>query len=292
MGSALHPENEHRLGHMDTTSKQSKTSIDHRSVITEGIKSLLVTDTSMSDEVSEEFDPLTHPAALPSTSVSGQRGQQLVEYRVYIKLTLRHHGSAPARSARNGLFFFSNSHDWAMAAHAIHEELRDRVKWSTVIPVANPKERKQKDPLLTIPFHFSECKGISESLLHWDGKVQTIRSILIVVLDGASDEDIFWNSGLEMVSILIGAFTDTERLVSEYAEATIGELFGVYVYFVTKLILKDCGRDGYAKSWGVYCLMTAIDLVRRKYPFDSTVWVVPTTRKYAQAAGSHYSQGI
>jgi len=156
-----------------------------------------------------------------------------------------------------------------------------------------------------------------------------IDSLLILALDETRNEDMFWTAGVEFMSILIGggsgsdgdeassAFTDTDRLVSEYPESTDAtKLFGSFVYFLTRLILMACmanyanydsesppeagaapynnnhhfdpgmagpgGRSSYYP--GVASMMRAIDLVRRKYPFDSSVQTVPMMRHHARAA--------
>ncbi|KAG2004235.1 hypothetical protein CC2G_002812 [Coprinopsis cinerea AmutBmut pab1-1] len=251
----------------------------------------------------------TEPNAPPPVTGSVTNCQ----HRVYAKIALRRHDSI-------GLFYFSSAQIWGVAAHIIYETLHDKIQW-------DPHMRKE--PLLILPFEFYERTPGSQS-----GASPGIptSATLILALDETINEDVFWMAGMEFVTILCGAFTDRERLVSEYEESTRAEYVAAYVHYVTKYILQayvvpepegastmvggtnnlllqapevalgdrlqrvrssgssvghgaSSGQELAASAYpGVASMMRAIDLVRRKYAFDSSVFAVPQMRQFARSA--------
>lgn len=271
-------------------------------------------------------------------------------YRVYTKIASRSHDSI-------GLFYFGSPQSWGAAAHVVYEALHDRIQWAPhmrreavlVFPfgyfgeVISEKEKEQevKPGNVVHPSSSSTKSSTSKGkgketsttpdrpiAINKVRKQIYIESFLILALDETRNEDMFWTAGVEFMSILIGAgdeassaFTDIDRLVSEYPESTdANRLFGSFVYFVTRLILLACTANydpeappeaGAATSTynnfnnlnnhhfdpgmagpvssdscypGVASMMRAIDLVMRKYPFDSSVHTVPMMRDHARAA--------
>ncbi|KAF6754062.1 hypothetical protein DFP72DRAFT_900282 [Ephemerocybe angulata] len=209
----------------------------------------------------------------------------LQQFRVYAKVALR-------RQDAIGLFYFSDPRTWGTAAHIIYEALHDKITWSP---------HMRKEPILVLPFEFFDMSPGSDPI--------PTSATLVMAMDDTINEDVFWMAGMEFMTIFVGAFTDTERLLSEYSESTDRDLFGTYVFFVTKLILKACtapdppsprtktetilnagGGHGVEPAHGsetypgVASLMRAINIVRGKYAFDSSVHTVPLMRQYARNA--------
>ncbi|KAM6495937.1 hypothetical protein JOM56_008643 [Amanita muscaria] len=272
-------------------------------------------------------------------------------YRVYTKIASRSHDSI-------GLFYFGSPQSWGAAAHVVYEALHDRIQWAPhmrreavlVFPfgyfgeVISEKEKEVKPGNVVHPSSSSTKSSTSKGkgketsttpdrpiAINKVRKQIYIESFLILALDETRNEDMFWTAGVEFMSVLIGAgdeassaFTDIDRLVSEYPESTdANRLFGSFVFFVTRLILLACTANdanydseappeaGAATSTynnfnnlnnhhfdpgmagpvssdsyypGVASMMRAIDLVMRKYPFDSSVHTVPMMRDHARAA--------
>lgn len=288
------------------------------------------------------------------------------QYRVFAKIALR-------RSDAIGLFFFSSAQVWGTAAHIIYEALHDKIHWTPhmrkepflVLPFQYHYKHKVSTSRLSLTDHRGQrasplVEGYAgmkadnggrdpdnthnehRILDHTPGDLmedsQRTRTIttatLILALDETINEDVFWMAGMEFLTIRCGAFTDTERLVSEYPDSINGHLIGEYVHCVTKQILKALrwkptplpqfhrkelpnpdegmsttsvsdgldrqptlqehhqpgvhGRGGngigYDEFTGVASMMRAIDIVRRKYAFDSSVFSVPLLRQYAKSA--------
>ncbi|KAF6754135.1 hypothetical protein DFP72DRAFT_900477 [Ephemerocybe angulata] len=208
--------------------------------------------------------------------------EQAPQYRAYAKLAVR-------RKDAIGMFYFSTWREWGAAAHIIYETLHEKIAWAP---------HMRKEPILVLPFEFldSSCSRPAHT-----------SATLVMAMDETINEDTFWVAGMEFMTIVVGAFTDPDRLVSEYPEASNGQHLGAYVYAVTKLILQACSAQEPSSPWteadedvegpdriaqvqaqelypGVATLMRSIEIVRRKYALDSSVPTVPLMRQYAKKA--------
>jgi len=209
---------------------------------------------------------------LPISAISGDH--PLPHYRVYAKFALRNIQAM-------GMFYFSHPQTWGMAAHVIFEALHGLVLW---------QPHMRCEPLLCLPFQFYDIRH--QSTVGGANQPVTVSAQLVLAIDETRHEDIFWSAGMEFISILMGAFSDTTYLCSESEYATQVDLVGIYVYHVTKMILMASqsgeggaeGDDGASGCPGVVSMMRAIDLVRGKYPSDSSESALAMMREQASAA--------
>jgi hypothetical protein len=176
------------------------------------------------------------------------------------------------------MFYFGQAQVWGIAAHVIYEALHGLVPWQ-------PDMRRE--PLLRLPFGFHGIGNHNKM-----EEPMRINGLLILAIDETRHEDMFWSAGMEFVSILMGAFTDTVRLCSEYEDATHVNLVALYVFHVTRLILMasrtsdgaEGGESSVVRYPGVVSMMRAIDLVRGKYPLDTSEFALAAMRQQSFAA--------
>ncbi|KAF5337133.1 hypothetical protein D9611_003053 [Ephemerocybe angulata] len=229
------------------------------------------------------FEPSRSERSLGIDAVSPISESELTpRHRVYAKLAVR-------RNDAIGMFYFSTWREWGAAAHIIYETLYETIAWAL---------HMRKEAILVLPFEFldSSCSEPAHTF-----------ATLVMAMDETINEDTFWVAGMEFMTIVVGAFTDPDQLVSEYPEASNGDHLGAYVYAVTKLILQACSAQEPSSPWteagenveapdriaqvqaqelypGVATLMRSIEIVRRKYALDSSVPTVPLMRQYAKKA--------
>ena len=189
-------------------------------------------------------------------------------HHVYAKFALRD-------TQAIGMFYFSQAQVWGIAAHVIYEALHGLVPW---------QPHMQREPILCLPFQFYDKRDQSMAV---NGQPITTNALLVLAIDETRHEDIFWSAGMEFISILMGVFTDTTHLCSESEFASDLDLVGVYVHHVIKMILLSShtgNAEGRVSYPGVVSMMRAIDLVRAKYPFDTSEFALPIMRSHALAA--------
>jgi hypothetical protein len=201
-------------------------------------------------------------APLPIPAPSRDNSQLL--YRVFTKFALRD-------TQAIGMFYFSQAQVWGVAAHVIYEALHGLVPWQ-------PSMRRE--PFLRLPFGFYST-GYQNNMKE---PPSTINGLLILAIDETRHEDMFWSAGMEFVSIVMGAFTDTVRLCSEYEDATDVNPVALYVFHVTRLILLASRNGAEGRYPGVVSMMRAIDLVRGKYPLDTSEFALAIMRQQGLAA--------
>ncbi|TFK38960.1 hypothetical protein BDQ12DRAFT_722813 [Crucibulum laeve] len=216
--------------------------------------------------------PSSQTPSFVSSSIGGPKADHNeftpgLRYRVYTKFALRH-------TYAIGMFYFSRPQAWGMAAHVIYEALHGRVLW---------QPHMHREQYLCLPFEFLDYGSGKNSPSNEDKDGIPISALMIMAIDETRHEDMFWSAGIEFVTIILGAFADTTYLCSEYEDATNVNLVGLYVYHVTRLILLASHNGGVDAHPGVVSMMRAIDLVRGKYPFDTSEFAL----RVLQAQSSH-----
>ena len=152
------------------------------------------------------------PLPLSEVHTSGQS-----HHHIYAKFALRD-------TQAIGMFYFSRAQAWGMAAHVIYEALHELVLW---------QPHMHREPLLCLPFQFYNRRD--QNMI--GGSQPITNALLVLAIDETRHEDIFWSAGMEFISILMGMFSDITYLCSESEYASNIDLVGLYVHYVTKMIL-------------------------------------------------------
>uniref|UniRef100_D8PRE3 BRCT domain-containing protein n=1 Tax=Schizophyllum commune (strain H4-8 / FGSC 9210) TaxID=578458 RepID=D8PRE3_SCHCM len=140
-----------------------------------------------------------------------------VEYRLYAKVAVRNMEAI-------GMFYFSRTEEWAMAAHVIHTVVRrylGDMGWQH--PVG-------KEPVCEMDF---EVMRSAE-----ERQPKVVHALLLILVDALRHEDLFWYTGQEICAIIMECFTDARHIPSEHPMATETWVICEWVYIVCGIALR------------------------------------------------------
>ncbi|KAL1699519.1 hypothetical protein EV121DRAFT_216059 [Schizophyllum commune] len=142
-----------------------------------------------------------------------------VEYRLYAKVAVRNMEAI-------GMFYFSRTEEWAMAAHVIHTVTRrylGEMGWQH--PVG-------KEPVCEMDFELMRSADSDE------GPPKVVHALLLILVDALRHEDLLWYTGQEICAIIMECFTDARHVPSEHPMATETWVICEWVYIVRGLALR------------------------------------------------------
>jgi hypothetical protein len=155
------------------------------------------------------------PTSSPSAILPGPPRPPLASasnFPIYFKFASRGSGAMD-------IFYFSNSNDWIMAAHAISKVVKPTLKSDDL--------RGSDEAFLWIPLYMWDSKG-----------KQKFCGLLVLATNSIRKEDLFWSAGMEIVSILMDKFTSRE-LCSESQDAKEIKFLASFMYTCTRMLLSE-----------------------------------------------------
>ncbi|KAL1697440.1 hypothetical protein GGG16DRAFT_41248 [Schizophyllum commune] len=153
-----------------------------------------------------------------------------VEYRLYAKVAVRNMEAI-------GMFYFSRTEEWAMAAHVIHTVVRrylGDMGWQHPLG---------KEPVCEMDFELMRSADSDER------PPKIVHALLLILVDALRHEDLFWYTGQEICAIIMECFTDARHVPSEHPMATETWVICEWVYIVRGLVLRLNGKG--TNDWPV-----------------------------------------